>query len=194
MKKTLPLLAACAAALLAAAPAHAITIGTVTANGNTVDTSFSTASMLSVAVDARNNLPVSVQVLTEAGDPAVLALNGLVRNLIGLGIPQVRLTLTGASFANAGGATGTFGSVPSVSGGGNGSSWAAITLAPSEMVEVSFGDWFQDGSQPDFGINLAGVDGAFTLSVTAVPEPGTVALWALGIAALGGVARRRMGR
>jgi PEP-CTERM motif len=190
MKSGFVLLSA-VAALLASVPAQAITIGTVDGNGNVVDTSFSTASMLSIAIDASNNRTVSVQVLTDLNDPAVLPLNGLVRNLIGLGITQIDLALAGASFANLGGASGTFGSVASVSGG---SDWARIRLAPAENVEVAFGDWFLDGSASDFGIRLEGNPGSFTLSVTAVPEPDTIVLWAAGLAGIGILARRRRNR
>jgi hypothetical protein len=187
MKTSFLLLASCAA-LLASAPARAISIGTVNGNGNVVDTSFSSASMLSISIDALNNQPVSVQVLTSAGDPAVLPLNGLLRNLIGLGVPQVDLMLSGASFANMGTATGSFGGVATVSGGGM---QAQIRLAPAENFEMAFGDWFLDGAGSDFGINLAGNNGAFTLTVSAVPEPGAWALWAAGLAFVAGLARRR---
>lgn len=187
MKTSFLLLASCAA-LLASSPARAITIGTVNSNGNLVDTSFSNASMLSVGIDAVNTQSVSVQVLTSNSDPAVLPLNGLLRNLIGLGISQVDLVLSGASFANMGTAVGSFGSVASVTS--NGTS-VQIRLAPAENFEVALGDWFLNGAGSDFGINLAGNNGAFTLSVSAVPEPGAWALWAAGLAFVAGLARRR---
>ncbi len=187
MKTSFLLLASCAA-LLASAPARAISIGTVNGNGNLVDTSFSSASMLSIAIDALNTRPVSVQVLTSSSDPAVLPLNGLLRNLIGLGISQVDLVLSGASFASMGTAAGSFGSVATVTGGGT---LAQIRLAPAENFEVAFGDWFLNGAGSDFGINLMGNNGSFTLSVSAVPEPGAWALWAAGLAFVAGLARRR---
>jgi MYXO-CTERM domain-containing protein len=182
---------AAAIALGAALPgaASAFTIDSVAANGNGVDTSWSTASMLSVEIDAKA-FPgnVSITVGVESGDPDVLRFNALLRNLVGLGLTMVDLQLGGASFAQIGGAAGTFGSLATVSGDG---AAARIKLAPPEFVEVAIGDWFLDGQRLDFGIRLPAAGQSFTLGVSAVPEPGTWAMWAAGLMVVAGAARRR---
>lgn len=174
----------------AAAGAQAYTIGTVSANGNVVDTSFATDAMLSLAIDAKNFQPVTFTIGVQAGDPEVLPFNALWRNLVGLGVPQLEIVLQGATFATLGGAAGTFGTQAFVSGGPG---QATIRLLPAENVEVAIGDWFLDGARTDFGINLADALPSFTLSVSAVPEPDMLALWAAGFAVTGLVAYRRTG-
>ena len=185
----LPISALAALALAAtAATAQAYTIDAITDNGNVVDTSFATGSMLSIGIDGRNFQPVTLTLGVQPRDPEVLPFNALWRNLVGLGVPQIDLVLQGATFATLGGAAGTFGTQAVVSGGPG---LATIRLVPPENVEVAIGDWFLDGARADFGINLADATPSFTLTVSAVPEAGTLALWASGLALMAGWARRR---
>ena len=173
-----------------AAPSYAFTVSTLADNGNEVDTSFSSASMLSVDYGFKNHGSVVLQIGVEANDGPVLAFNALARNLIGLGMPYLVLELDGTQFASLGSAQGSFGSVATVSGG---PSEVTIALAPAEFFQVAVGDWFLDGSGVDFGIDLAGLAGSsFTLTATAaVPEPETYALMLGGLALVAAMRRRR---
>lgn len=181
-----------AAALLAAfvsLPAHAFTVDVVDASGNDVDSSFSQPGMLSVEFGLKNALPVTLGIAAEAGDPALLAFNATLKNLIGEGFERITLELQGTTFASLGSASGTFGSIATVSGAG---ALASVSFSGPEYVEAYVGDWFLDGSGSDFAIDLAGATGPVSLTITAsVPEPST---WAMLVAGLGlavATARRR---
>jgi hypothetical protein len=187
MKK---LIAAFGLAAGLAGAAQAYTITPLNVGPHEVDTSFSSASMLSVDYGFKNHGSVALQIGVEASDGPVLAFNALARNLIGLGLPYLVLELDGTQFASLGSAQGSFGSVATVSGG---PSEVTIALAPAEFFQVTVGDWFLDGSGVDFGIDLAGLAGSsFTLTATAaVPEPETYALMLGGLALVAAMRRRR---
>ncbi len=192
-------LAATSVVILATAPAHAFSINGVVTGGNTVDTSFSTstgpaaARMLSLDIGVLNTTPISVNLSFDAGDPAVLPLNGLLNNLVGLGFEQINLSLSGASFAlPLGSAAGSgFGAVASVSGNANG---ALISFVGPETFAASVGDWLLNGSGQNFGILTTPGGNASLTITTAVPEPGSLALMLAGVAGLAGVCQRRRAR
>ncbi len=188
-------LAAAGLAAWACAPAHAFSISNVVSGGNTVDTGFSTstglaaARMLSLDLGVFNTAPISLSLAFDAGDPALLPFNALLSNLVGLGFEQINLSLAGASFAlPLGSAAGSgFGGVASVSGDtGN----VRISFSSPENFAATVGDWFLNGAGQDFGI-LTTAGGTATLTMTsAVPEPGSLALWLAGVAGVVGACRR----
>ncbi len=191
--KTLTHALAAAALLATTGAAQAYMIAAVNGNGNVVDTSLSSATMLSVAIDATSRQPAQLSISQEATDGAVLRLNGLLRNLTGLPLGSVSLVLEGATWAFAGDAAGTFGSVATVTPLATATGAAAlIEVSPPEFFELRFGDWFQDASGRDFGIDLANAAPSFTLSVTqphAVAEPHSLALATLALLAMAGLGR-----
>lgn len=63
----------------------------------------------------------------------------------------------------------------------------AVNWLPGETLWLRFVDLNESGNDHGLAID------DFSLTVTAVPEPGTVALWLAGLGAIGFVARRRRG-
>ena len=172
--------------------AHAHTITPLNVGPHELDTSFSSGSMLSADYGFKSHGSVSLQIGVEASDGPVLSFNALARNLIGLGMPYLLLSLDGAQFKSLGSAHGSFGSVATVHGGPTD---VTIALAPPEFFQLAVGDWFLDGSGIDFQIDVAGLAGSsFTLTATAaIPEPETYALMLGGLALVAAVRRRRKG-
>lgn len=186
--KLLNTLAAGLFALALAPAAQAYTLGVVHANGNTVDTSFSTPEMLSVDIGLHNTLPVTLALTRDGTDLPLLDFNAIVRNYIGLGFEGLQLTVSGGLFSILGSAGATFGSVATVSGSAG---HASIHFSGPEYVEATLGDWFLDGSQTDFVLDIANTTGPVTLTLAAVvPEPESGALMLAGLALVAGWRRR----
>ncbi|WP_019919330.1 PEPxxWA-CTERM sorting domain-containing protein [Methyloversatilis discipulorum] len=182
-------LAAALCAFALAPAAHAYTLDVVAANGNIVDTSFSTPDMLSIDFGLINTLPVTFTLTRDDSDLPMLPFNAIVRNYIGLGFESLTLTISGGLFNTLGSAGGTFGSVATVTGSHDS---ARITFSGPEYVEAALGDWFLDGSQTDFVLDIANATGPVTLTLAAaVPEPEGWAMMLAGMGLLGAAVRRR---
>lgn len=189
--------ALCAAALSAAfAPAaQAYTLSVLQANGNSVDSSFSTTDMLSLDIGLSNGLPITLQLTPDAlGDVPMLNFNAIVRNLTGLGLERLQIDLDGGQFHSLGSAGGTFSTLALVSGSYNS---ASIQFSGPEYYEATLGDWYLSGSASDFVLDIANANAAHPLTMTltaTVPEPGQWALMLaglVGVMGVAGTARRR---
>jgi hypothetical protein len=187
--------AAALAALLglaAAGGAQAITFeGASTAGASTV-TNYSDLGLLSFDIDVRDLAPVTLAFRIDDGDLSMpITFNALVKSFVGAGLPGFTLTLSQGGFTTVGSVTRFFGGTTAV--GGTAAS-VVLGFSPVEFFDVELGNVY--GTTPaalDWKIDQAAfqVGDRLTLSVTPVPEPGTVALLAGGLGVVGWLARRR---
>lgn len=183
-----------AAALLAlaAAPSSAITLEGALTQGGTVVTDFSGTGLVSFDIDFANLAPVQLAFRVDAGDMAApIALNALLRNFTGAGFTGFSLALGRGSFAGIGSVTPQFGGSATVTAQGG---LAQISLAAPEFLDLQIGNAL--GTTPgavNWTLGGLAAGDRFTLSVSAVPEPGRLSLMLAGLASLGFLAHRRRG-
>jgi hypothetical protein len=189
------------AALLAALSFAAGHAGAVTFEGPTAHAAnhvvdYSSASLVSFDIDLSHFSPVTLSFRIEAADliSSQVGLNGLVRNLSGLGLTQARVTLGGVSFAAPAGTLTTDGFVtPTVQ---SGAGFVQASFGPALTTEYYIGNPLSVASgATDWTLDLSGHQVGDTFSVTvAVPESETCALAVAGLLIAGQLARRRTRR
>lgn len=185
-------LAACLLALTTASlPAQAIVLSTVVDNGNTVDTTFTTATHVGVDANFVSPAPVSLSFVLEAADvDGAVSFNSILRELSGRGFGALSVRLTQGAAFDVGSVAAIDGSTPDVAPGPGG---ASVLIHPAAGIdEFYLGNPFDDG-RIDWRIEFAGLAAGdtFTLTLAPVPEPGSPALLLLGGLALLAVVRRR---
>lgn len=177
---------------LLAAPASAITLEGAITQGGTVVTDFSGTSLVSFDIDFRSFAPAVIEFRVDSGDMlAPITLSSVLRNFTGSGFSGFELTLDRGIFDSAGTVTPQFGGAATVVLNGN---TAGISFSALEFLDVELGNAF--GNTPgatNWGLSNLMAGDRFTLSVTPVPEPGTVAMLLAGLGVLGFLARRRQG-
>lgn len=183
-----------AAAALAffTAQASAITLEGAITQGGTVVTDFSGTSLVSFDIDFANFAPVQIEYRVESGDMlAPISLSAVLRNFTGSGFSGFQLSLDRGVFQSAGTVTPQFGGTALVELSGN---TATISFSALEFLDTEIGNAF--GTTPgatDWVLGNLMAEDRFTLTVTAVPEPGTYAMLLAGLGLMGFMARRRQG-
>ena len=186
---------ACGALL--ASPASAVQVtGTSgsAANGITIGGDFSGAGVLAFEYAFTNQATTTLHFTLEAGDiGAPLSFSALIANINGLDTPYFSFSLSGTHFDFIGTAQTSFTNMPAIVTGGG--PYAQLLGNPSDSHGYEVGDFLLTGAGTDWRIDTAGMsagDGfSLTLIAAPVPEPGTLAMMATGLAAMGAVARRR---
>ncbi|WP_306476795.1 hypothetical protein [Methyloversatilis sp.] len=186
------LLALCAAFSIAL-PAHAVTLESATLNGNLLDASFSTPSLVALDISLLNNDPLSFSFVLDADDITAggVDVNAILRDVSGFGIGSFTLTTGGAPisvFAGSLRATTV-----------NGELLSSDYFAGAPVAEFYFGNPFFEDGLVDWRIGFSGLSAGdrFTLDLAttpAVPEPREWMLMLAGIGLIGVSAARKLGR
>lgn len=181
------------AALCLCQPAQAITFGASVLNGNSVDTSFSTSSLLSIDVTLINALPVVLSFTIDADDITAggIDFNAIVRDVSGFGIGSLSVTTDGAPISL------TAGTVRATTV--NGDLLSADFFAGAPVAEFYFGNPFLEIGPIDWRMGFAGLNAGdrvtLDLAITpSVPEPREWMMMLGGLGMIAMSARRRLGR
>ena len=189
MKSSRLIAALCATLFIGANASAAVFTGANGSNANMV-TNYIAGQALSFDLDLMDFTPVTLNFRVEAADLAspALTFSALIRNLTGLGFPQLDVSLENASFAQAGTVMPSFGTLASLTASATS---VNATFSPAEPAELYFGNPLGADGQQDWALSLAGLAAGDSFSIRAsVPEPGSYALFLGGIGLLW-LARRR---
>ncbi|MGQ3094162.1 MAG: PEP-CTERM sorting domain-containing protein [Roseateles sp.] len=187
MKKIL--LALSLAALLPAA--QAITFEGAVTQGATVVDDYSALGLVSFDIDLANTAPVTISWRIDDEDLlGPIDFNAVIRNYTGAGLQGLTLTLDRSGFAGVGSVTRQFGGSTVVGGSG---ATRTLMFTPVEFLDLELGNALGGAGKQDWTLSQAGfqVGDRFSLTVTAVPEPGQYALLLAGLAGLALLARGR---
>ena len=182
-KITSSMLGLAAACLLLTPSAHALTLSSVSDQGNVLDTAFTTASQISADVSFVNRQAVSLTFTLDNADAGGSAfLNAILRDVAGGSLDRIALSLSGgASFLPEGTVTVINSTTPVPVSFSAGNTRADVAL-PS-VTEVYVGSPLLDAGTQDWRVSLGTMSAgdSFTVTLSPVPEP---ASWHLAAACL----------
>jgi hypothetical protein len=178
VKRALALLAA---SLLVAAQAHAafVDLDASELRGNTVEVTDLGPGLLGIDPDFTSAAPMDLVVVLESEDGVPLAWNALVDNLTGEAWSAFSIEVVDAVLA-VGSRRANGGAIASLSAS---NAAALLTFDPFESAGLDLGAPFGDGANWTL-TPLSDGPMLLRLVPVAVPEPGTLALAALGLARL----------
>lgn len=184
------LLALVAALSLAGlAPAQAATFTGVVGSTAATVADYSADGLISFDIDFPSLTSATLGYTISAMDSGGLSFNAVLRNLTGAGLEGYTFGLSSGSFGSLGTVTRQFGGTSVIDfNGGN----ATVSFTPLEFLDVEIGDPLLAGAgRVDWTIVGLSAGDTLNITVSAVPEPETLAMLLSGLGMVGWIARRR---
>ncbi len=160
-------------------------------NGDAVHADWSTDGLIAFDLDFQSLGTTTVSYLIGAADMASLSFNAMLRNFTGEGITGFNFIISSGEFAYSGTVSRQFDGSLITAIDFNGAS-AGVDLGSPEFLDIEIGDPLAvAGGRLNWAINGLSAGDVLNISVTAVPEPESIAMLLAGLGVLGAVARRR---
>lgn len=184
------LLALVAALSLAGlAPAQAATFTGVVGSTSATVADFSADGLIAFDIDFPSLTSTTLGYTISAMDSGGLSFNAVLRNFTGAGLEGFTFGLSSGSFGALGTVTRQFGGASVIDfNGGN----ATVSFSPLEFLDVEIGDPLLAGAgRLDWTILGLNAGDTLNITVSAVPEPETLAMLLSGLGMVGWIVRRR---
>ncbi len=195
MKSNAFLGALCAALLVAAPSAQAITLTSTSLGGNDNNGVLIGADTLGIDVGLRGFSPATFTFSKGQNSAAAYSFSSVIDNLIGFPFGSVKVSLLGgATFTGTGSVTPGFGTIDSITlVPAVGSTSLTVAFgANGETFGVNIGNPFGDIGLADWNISLGNADRfSVEFAATPIPVPGGLVLLLSGLAGFGVLSRRR---